>query len=100
MNDSFTIIEESEMAVEDVLKVTLEVLIALFGVIGNGLVIIVVIRLGFKKQPGDFYLQNLAIADVGMLLLTFPLVTIKKIAPLNWALGEFTCNYLYPVDRL
>ena len=100
MNDSFANIKESKMADEDVLKVTLEVLIALFGVIGNGLVIIVVIRLGTKKQPGDFYVQNLAIADIGMLLLTFPLVTIKKIAPFNWPLGEFTCDYLYPVAEI
>ena len=101
MNDSFIIMEQSaEMPVEDVFEVTLEVLIALFGAIGNGLVIIVVIKLGKKKQQGDFYVQNLAVADLGILLLAFPLATIKKVAPLDWPLGEFTCHYLYPVPEI
>ena len=99
-NDSHTAFDEKEMPLEDVLKLTFEVLIALFGVLGNGLVIIVVSRLGKKKQPTDLYVQNLAIADLGLLLLAFPLVLIKRKTPLNWPLGEFTCRYLYSVPDI
>ena len=99
-NDSHAIFDEKEMPLEDILKLTFEVLIALFGVLDNGLVIIVVGRLGKKKQPTDLYVQNLAIADLGLLLLAFPLVLIKRKTPWNWPLGEFTCRYLYPVPDI
>ena len=99
-NDSQTIFDAKEMPLEDILKLIVEVLIALFGVIGNGLVIIVISRLGKTKQPADLYVQNLAIADLGVLLLAFPLAIIKVRAPFNWPFGEFTCRYLYPVPDI
>ena len=99
-NDSFSILKETEMPLAEIFKLTFEALIALFGVIGNVLVVIVIGSLGKKKQPGDFYLQNLAIADLGTLLFTFPFAVIKEKAPLNWPLGEFTCLYLYPIPEI
>ena len=88
------------MSFMDIFKLTFEVLIALFGVIGNFLVVIVISRLGKKKQPTDFYLQNLAIADLGTLTFTFSLGVIKEKAPHNWPLGEFACRFLYPVPEI
>ena len=99
-NDSFSILKETEMPLAEIFKLTFEALIALLGVIGNVLVVIVISSLGKKKQPGDFYLQNLAIADLGTLLLAFPLVPIREKMPRNWPFGEFTCRYLYPIPEI
>ena len=84
----------------ELLKLIFEILIALCGVIGNILVIIVITGLGKKKKPADFYVQNLAIADLGTLLLAFPLAAIKEKALYNWPFGEFICLYLYPVPEI
>ena len=89
-----------DMPLVEPLKLGLEVLIALFGVVGNVLVTVVICRMGKKKKPADFYLLNLAIADLGFLLLTFPLGVIKETFPLNWPLGEFSCLYLYPIPEI
>ena len=92
--------EKANLPTEEAFKLGLEVLIALFGVVGNALVAIVISCMGKKKKPADLYLLNLAIADLGILLLTFPLGAIREKAPLNWPLGEFTCIYLYPITEI
>ena len=81
-----------------ILKLTAQVLIATFGVIGNALVI-TVLKAAKKIQPGEFYLMNLAIADLGTLLLTFPIVALKQHSP-SWLLGRFTCLYLTPFTEV
>ena len=82
----------------DILKLTAQVLIAAFGVIGNALVI-TVLKAAKKIQPGEFYLMNLAIADLGTLLLTFPIIALKEKAD-RWLLGRFTCIYLTPCTEV
>ena len=99
-NDSVAFAEEAEMPFLEIFKLTFEVLIALFGFIGNFLVVIVIRRLGKKKQATDFYVQNLAIADLGTLTFTFSLGVIKEKAPFNWPFGEFACRYLYPIPEI
>ena len=99
-NGSLVFVEEAEVPVVKIFKLTFEVLIALFGVIGNFLVVIVISRLGKKKQPTDFYVQNLAIADLGILTFTFSLGVIKEKAPFNWPFVEFACRYLYAVAEI
>ena len=100
-NDSLQEMPEMEMPAVEIVKLTLQILIAFFGVIGNVLVAVVVSRLpGIKKTPVDFYVQTLAIADLGTLLLTFPLAAIKEKLPLNWPFGEFACLYLSPVPEI
>ena len=42
-------------------------------------------------------MQNLAIADLGTLVMTTPFVIIRLEMPLNWPFGEFACLYFYPV---
>ena len=88
------------MNLAEIFKITFQVLIAVFGVIGNVLVILVIRRLGKKKQQADLYVQNLAIADLGVLLLTFPMNTLGEKVPFNWPLGEFTCRLLKPVPEI
>ena len=88
------------MFLTEVLELTLKVLIALIGVVGNILVVIVIHHLGKKKRPGDCYLQSLAIADIGTLVITSPLVIIRMEMPLNWPFGEFACLYVFPVAEI
>lgn len=53
-----------------------------------------------EKRPGDYYLQNLAIADLGTLVMTTPFDIIRLEMPLNWPFGEFACLYFYPVVEI
>ena len=85
------------MSLVESLKLGLEVLIALFGVVGNVLVTVVICRIG-KKKPADLYL--LSLADLGFLLLKLPLGVIKEKLPWNWPLAEFTFLYLYPMPEI
>ena len=84
----------------DELKLGFQVLIALFGVVGNVLVLIVLRKLKSKKSITDFYIQNLAIADLGILLLSFPLVAVRERAPFGWPFGGFVCRFLYPIPDI
>lgn len=88
------------MPAKDVFKLAFQILVALVGVLGNALVVVVLSRVGKKKRPGDFYLQNLAIADIGTLLLAFPIVSIKEKSRLNWPFGEVGCRYLSLVPEI
>ena len=99
-NDSLTSFEEKEMPSGEILKLTVQVLIAFFGAIGNIFVAIVIGRLGRKKKQVDFYVQTLAIADLGTLLLAFPLAAVKEKLSSKWPFGEFACLYLSPVPEI
>jgi len=93
-NDSaLAFAEEADKLFVEIFKLTFEVLIALFRVIGSVFVVIVISKLRKKKQPTDFYVQHLAIADLGTLKLTFSLGVIKEKAPFNWPFGVFACHY-------
>ena len=91
---------DSSLADARELKLSLQVLIALFGLIGNVLVFFVIQELRNKKSATDVYVQNLALADLGILLLSFPLVAIRERAPSGWPLGKFVCLYLYPIPDI
>ena len=91
--------DAENMSPTDLTKLTFEVLIALVGVVGNVTVVLIVSRFGKKRQPGDVYLQHLATADLGILLLAFPTLAITKHYASDWSLGEFTCRYLYPIPE-
>ena len=76
----------------EVVKLTLYGACALFGVIGNILVTVILIRIKAKEtRVMDFYMINLAIADLGTLLLVFPNTATRERLPFNWPFGEFAC---------
>lgn len=82
------------------LRLALQVLLAFIGLIGNVSVIVVMRRLRKKKHTGNFYVQNLAVADLGILTVLFPLAIIKEKIPSNWPFGEFACRYLCPLAEI
>ena len=96
-NDSVAYLDSS---IVDEFKLGLQVLIALFGIVGNALVLIVLRKLKNKKSITDFYVQNLAIADLGILLLSLPLVAVRERAPFGWPFGRFVCRFLYPIPDI
>ena len=81
----------------DEIKLTFQVLIAICGVVGNLLAIIVLQRMRKKKHAGNFFVQNLALADLGILTVVFTFATIKDKSRSHWPLGEIACRYLYPL---
>ena len=85
---------------EDVWKIVVEASLAFVGVIGNALVITIIKRIGKKVGPFGVYIVNLAIADVGTLVVTFPLAVVKLRLPMNWPFGEFVCRYVSPVAEI
>lgn len=82
-------------------KLSIYTTCALFGVIGNLLVIIILTKLrGKKTRVTDFFLINLAIADLGSLLLTFPIGATRERVPFGWPFGKFVCLYLQPFTEI
>ena len=71
--------EEKKMLLgnADIVKLFFEILIALFGVVGNALVIFIIVRRGKRKHAGDHFILQLAIAELGILLIAFPVVTVR-----------------------
>lgn len=99
MNDLLIGFEE-KMSDDGVVKLIFQVLLPFLGATGrNTVVTIVITKLARRKKPGDLYIQNLAISDLGAVLLAFPIAIIKERAPLNWPFGEFSCHYLSPVPE-
>ena len=96
----FNSTDERAMPVDEAFILSLQVFIALFGVVGNILVITVITKMGKKKQAGDLYLLNLAIADLGTLVLTFPSIVVREKLPCKWPFGEFICLYVHPVPEI
>lgn len=97
---SSTNFDEDSLSVEAA-KLSIYTTCALFGVIGNLLVIIILKKLkGKKTRMTDFFLINLAVADLGYLLLTFPMGAARERAPHGWPFGKFVCLYLQPFAEI
>ena len=83
-----------------VLQISLWSTIVLLGVIGNVLVCIAILTRPKMKTSMNYYLLSLAIADLGVLLIIYPMVLLKYLYPFRWLLGEHACYYLYPTVEI
>ena len=81
-------------------RLVMEALIALCGVFGNILVCLVITRCFRIKTPTHFYILNLAVADLGILLVNFPFAVLREQSPTYWPLGEGVCLYFYPLSEV
>ena len=81
-------------------RLTLEVIVAFLGVCGNGLVCFTITRQTSVRSTIRYYIRNLAIADIGILLLNFPIAIVREQMPYNWPLGEEFCLYIYPIIEI
>lgn len=83
-----------------VFQVTLWSTVAFLGVIGNLLVCIVILSQAKMKTSINYYLLSLAIADLGVLLLIYPMAVLKYLFPFRWLLGKQVCFYLTPTMEI
>ena len=81
-----------------VVRLIVESIIALAGVIGN-FVVCLVISKQRNKSPPNIYIRNVAVADLATLLVSFPLGIVREQFT-YWPLGEFTCRYIFPLSDI
>ena len=79
-----------------VFQITLWSTIVFLGVVGNLLVCFVILSQAKMKTSMNYYLLSLAIADLGVLLIIYPVVLLRYLSPFRWLLGKHACHYLYP----
>ena len=48
----------------------------------------------------NYYLLSLAIADLGVLLLMYPVAVLKYLFPFRWLLGRDACLYMIPTEEI
>ncbi|XP_022780289.1 neuropeptide Y receptor type 6-like [Stylophora pistillata] len=82
------------------LQIGFQLIIALLGTFGNVMVFTVIREMKRKKSTTDIFVQNLSVADLGIFLLSAPLVAIKERMPYDWPFGKFACLYLYPIPEM
>ena len=76
-------------------SITLCILILVFGVIGNVMVPIVILRTKDMRNSTNIFLMNLSLADLLVLLICTPTVLVElNSRPETWVLGEFLCKCL------
>lgn len=77
---------------EIALKITITVIVMLFALTGNFLVIVVVFLNRRLKTTTNFYLVNLAVADI---LVTSSCTWVLVVGDLSegWVLGSFFCKF-------
>lgn len=74
-------------------------LLAILGFFGNLWVSIQVFDRS-TRSPVAYYIRNLALADMGVLSLSFPIAIIKEQMPNNWPLESVFCHYFYPFTEV
>ena len=84
----------------EVFKISLQVAIAVTGVLGNMLVCIVITKRANMKTCMNLYLRNLAITDLGVLLVNFPLAANSVHNKSGWPFGRFLCLYVAPATDI
>ncbi len=79
-----------------VTSITLCAFILLFGVVGNVMVPVVILRTKDMRNSTNVFLMNLSLADLLVLLICTPTVMVElNSKPDTWVLGEFLCKYAH-----
>lgn len=100
-NSSFITPEntDSEPKYAKAIHHTLSAIICFIGIVGNILVIIVTCKNRASKTAVHKYILNLAIADIGVLAICYPLTLVKSADPFHWPLGKVVCEVFLPSHR-
>ncbi|XP_065213368.1 uncharacterized protein LOC135840669 [Planococcus citri] len=78
-----------------VTSITLCVLILVFGVVGNIMVPVVIIRTKDMRNSTNIFLMNLSLADLLVLIICTPTVLVElNSRPETWVLGEHLCKII------
>ncbi|KAK3728498.1 hypothetical protein QZH41_002359 [Actinostola sp. cb2023] len=70
------------------------------GIVGNLLVVIITSCNRKSRTAVNYYILNLAIADLGILAICYPFTLVKTEDPLHWPLGSFICKIIYPMSDI
>lgn len=73
--------------------------LAVLGVLGNMLVVVVITKRANMKTTMNLYLRNLAIADLGVLLVNFPLTVVAENTP-RYPFGKHFCLFISPATEI
>ncbi|XP_019615124.1 PREDICTED: neuromedin-U receptor 2-like [Branchiostoma belcheri] len=65
----------------------------LVGVLGNLLVAVVLLKVPHMRNPTNYLLLNLSVADLLFLLVCMPVSLIETWVSFPWILGEFVCYF-------
>ena len=75
----------------------IQCILSVLGLFGNILVILSVRRNPhMKKSISNLFIQNLAIADVGVLAISHTFILGLEIKNFVWPFGEFCCRVMFP----
>ena len=101
-NSSFTTSEKSSWEPNYVITIhyTVTATICVIGILGNILVIIVTSTKRPSKTAVHKYIFNLAVADIGVLAICYPLICVKAAYPFNWPLEKVVCKVFYPFSEV
>ena len=80
----------------EIARLTFEASLAVLGVLGNILVCVVISRMRTKTAINR-YLFNLGIADIGVLIVVFPMAVLQEQVKTYFPLGKGICLYVYPI---
>lgn len=75
------------------------VIIFIVGVIGNVLVCLVVCRQRKMKNVTNYFIVNLAVADLSVLLICIPF-DFGEIITNYWPYGAVMCKLIYPLQTM
>ena len=82
------------------LKLTLYAVIFLVSAIGNILVCIVIMKRRKMKTVTNYFILNLAFADLTLTLICIPFDIPVQEMNYKWPYGSFMCNVLYPLQTM
>lgn len=74
--------------------------ICVLGVVGNTLVVLVVYRHSKMRTVTNYFIVNLAIADLFVLLINVPLDTSVKLSGDKWLYGAAMCKLILPLQTM
>lgn len=80
-----------------IIGITLSIITAVT-VIGNTLVVIAVCVVKKLRQPSNYLLVSLAVADLSVALVVMPFVIVTDLTGGTWLFGEVFCNIFISMD--
>ena len=92
--------DELEPKFVETIRLILSAIICSIGIVGNLLVVIITGTNRANKTAVHKYILNLAIADIGVLAICYPLTLIKAADPFQWPLGKVFCEVFYPLSDI
>lgn len=89
-----------EPAIVVSIRITCEVFIAFIGIVENIFVCAVILSFVRMRTGNNYYILNASLADLGLLLITFPFFLTKEQAPSKWPFGELVCRVVLPMSDI